>query len=251
MKHPDTLFDIDDSLEAILCFADTCMDLSEALHRRVMRLDFLKNDLGFVLSLAFMRLFVISSRLLDYASHPVPYRPRKLRPARAGEYRNRERSLAARLDDRFGILAQVNVLAVKGRQMICRDQVARFGSQKSVFPGKRSADPGTVDAGSVPKLKDPGSSPGIRHKYKSVFPGKRSADPGTFHTPSEPVAGGPGSDARGHGLTIKDRAVFPGKRSADPGTVDAFSEPVEGGPGSDARGHGLTIKDKPVFPGKR
>ncbi|MEL6380857.1 MAG: hypothetical protein AAFQ29_13980, partial [Pseudomonadota bacterium] len=148
----DPLFDIDDSLEAILRFADHCMDLSETLHRRVMRLDFLKNDLGFVLSLAFMRLFVISSRLLDYASHPVPYRPRAVRASRAGEYRNRERSLAARLGDRFGILAQVNVLAVKGRQMIRRDQAARFGSQKTVFPSKRSAGPGSVHISSVPKL---------------------------------------------------------------------------------------------------
>ncbi|MEO1707466.1 MAG: hypothetical protein AAFR69_07025, partial [Pseudomonadota bacterium] len=41
---------------------------------------------------------------------------------------------------------QVNVLAVKGRQMIRRDQAARFGSQKSVFPGKRSANPGSVAA---------------------------------------------------------------------------------------------------------
>ncbi|MEL6380068.1 MAG: hypothetical protein AAFQ29_09885, partial [Pseudomonadota bacterium] len=211
-------------------------------------------------------------------------------------------------------LAQVNVLAVKGRQMIRRDQAARFGSQKTVFPGKRSADPGTVDAFSVPKYRDPGSSPGIRGGVSKS---------GTFHTPSEPVEGGPGSYARGHGLTIKDRAVFPGERSADPGTVDAFSvpkyrdpgsspgirrkyksvlpgkrsadpgtvstssvpkyrdpgsspgirrkyksvfpgkrsadpgtvstpsEPVAGGPGSDARGHGLSIKDKPERPGKR
>ncbi|MEO1706576.1 MAG: hypothetical protein AAFR69_02475 [Pseudomonadota bacterium] len=200
MKNSDPLFDIDDSLEAILCFADTCIDISEALHRRIMRLDFLKNDLGFVLSLAFMRLFVISSRLLDYASHPVPYRPRTLRPSRAGEYRNRERSLAARLDDRFGILAQVNMLAVKGRQMTRRDQAARFGSQKPVFPGKRSADPGTVTAG------------------------------------SEPVVGGPGSlfsfGARGHGGDIKIKPVFPGKRSADPGSIDTSSGPKSADPGS-------------------
>ncbi|MEO1151903.1 MAG: hypothetical protein AAFW83_13085 [Pseudomonadota bacterium] len=227
MKNSSPLFDTDDSLEAILRFADRCMDLSEDLHRRVMRLDFLKNDLGFVLSLAFMRLFVISSRLLDYASHPVPYRPCTPRPSRAGEYRNRERSLAARLDDRFGILAQVNMLAAKGRQMIRRDQAARFGSQKSVFPGKRSVDPGTVAASSVPQLRDSGSGPGIRGGV---------AKSGTVRTSSEPVEGGPGSlfsfGARGPGGDIKNKPVFPGKRSADPGTVATSSVPKSADPGS-------------------
>ncbi|MEO1150581.1 MAG: hypothetical protein AAFW83_06265 [Pseudomonadota bacterium] len=207
MKNSSPLFDIDDSLEAILRFADHCMDLSETLHRRIMRLDFLKNDLGFVLSLAFMRLFVISSRLLDYASHPVPYRPRAQRASRAGEYRNCERSLAARLDDPFGILAQVNMLAVKGRHMIRRDQAARFGPQKTVFPGKRSAGPGSVHISSVPKLPDPGSSPGIR-------------------------GGVAKSGAVATECVSRVKAVFPGKQSADPGTVDAFSVPQLPDPGS-------------------
>ncbi|MEL6112452.1 MAG: hypothetical protein AAFR20_06570, partial [Pseudomonadota bacterium] len=218
-----------------------------------MQLDFLKNDLGFVLSLAFIRLFVISSRLLDYASHPVPYRPRTLRPSRAGEYRNRERSLAARLDDRFGILAQVNMLAVKGRQMTRRDQAARFGSQKPVFPGKHSADPGTVSTSSVPQFRDPGSSPGIRG---------RVAKSGTVVTASVPVETGPGSYARGHGGDIKNKPVFPGKRSADPGTVDASSVPQFRDPGSSPGIRGGVAKSgtadteffsqlKTVFPGKR
>ncbi|MEO1707779.1 MAG: hypothetical protein AAFR69_08620, partial [Pseudomonadota bacterium] len=246
MKYSSPLFDIDDSLEAILRFADHCMNLSEDLHRRVMRLDFLKNDLGFVLSLAFMRLFVISSRLLDYASHPVPYRPRTPRASRAGEYRNRERSLAARLDDRFGILAQVNVLAVKGRHMIRRDQAARFGSQKPVFPGKRSADPGTVAAGSESVLGGPGSyarGHGGDIKNKSVFPGKRSADPGTVAACSVPQLRDPGSSPGIRGGVAKSgtvatecvsrvKAVFPGKRSADPGSVATSSAPKLRNPGT-------------------
>ncbi|MEL7200276.1 MAG: hypothetical protein AAGK25_01625 [Pseudomonadota bacterium] len=200
MENTDSPFVIDDSLEAILRLADRCMDYCEAFHRRIMRLDFRKSDLGFVLVLAYARLFVITSRLLDYASHPVPYRPCTVRPSRAGEYRNRERSLATRLDDRFGILAQVNVLAVKGRQMIRRDQAARFGSQKPVFPGKRSADPGTVTAG------------------------------------SEPVEGGPGSlfsfGARGHGVANNNKSVFPDTHRADPGPVSEKAKPGETTTGS-------------------
>ncbi|MEL6112424.1 MAG: hypothetical protein AAFR20_06430 [Pseudomonadota bacterium] len=204
MEQTEDLFSLDDRLHALLRLADHCIAFSEHCHRIAMRLNFRESDLGFVLTHAFCRLFVITGRILDYVSEPVPYRRCAARPSRGGLAVYRPPSPTARLKDPFGILISVKGLAAKSRTMIRRDQAFRFGHESCVLrdidpsPGPSPSPgpgPGPVSKTAVPQSNGPWPSPEGREfgSYRPALPVKQSADPASVAAIPERVHAGPGT----------------------------------------------------------